>query len=252
MTGRPQRYEDFVWLFDAWQQKRLKEGTPQRPVDFYRKWAESVDGPALEVGAGVGRIYLELLADDVDVHGIDLSADMLERLREKAAARGLDPSVRVADVTDFEPEREYGLVYMARSFKYLSTLSDQRAALRNVHDALAPDGLLVLDSKVPCFDVIAESTEPQEDTFEIDGVPHRVVTYLDIQDEVEQVACWHLEGYREGELLAEHEVPIAMTPKRQFELLFGDAGFEEWTAYGDYDGTPLGPSDTEMAWVVQP
>lgn len=39
---------------------------------FYRDLARQAREPVLEVGVGTGRIYLELLADDLDIHGIDL------------------------------------------------------------------------------------------------------------------------------------------------------------------------------------
>ena len=55
-------------------------------VRFYRNLAGEVDGPTLEVGVGTGRIYLELLADGVDIDGIDVSPAMIDQLREYAAS----------------------------------------------------------------------------------------------------------------------------------------------------------------------
>lgn len=44
------------------------------------------DGPALELGIGTGRIALPLSRRSVAVHGIDLSAAMVDRLRAKPVA----------------------------------------------------------------------------------------------------------------------------------------------------------------------
>ena len=52
-------------------------------ADFLAELAGA--GPALELGIGTGRIALPLAARGVAVHGIDASARMVEKLREKAA-----------------------------------------------------------------------------------------------------------------------------------------------------------------------
>jgi len=53
-------------------------------VDFLADLAG--DGAALELGIGTGRIALPLAARGVPVHGIDLSPDMVARLRKKPGA----------------------------------------------------------------------------------------------------------------------------------------------------------------------
>ena len=50
-------------------------------VDFLAGLAG--EGRALELGIGTGRIALPLVARGVEVHGIDLSKAMVERLRAK-------------------------------------------------------------------------------------------------------------------------------------------------------------------------
>lgn len=245
-------FDGVARTFDAWQRKQDGGENPPELVAFYRELAREVEGPVLEVGAGTGRVYLDLLADGLDVDAIDVSADMLARLREKAAARRLDPSLEVADVTDFEPDREYGLVYAVRVFGHLSSLADQRAAFRNVRAALAPGGLFALEVFVPDIELIGETYgEPWEETVEVDGVTHRIVRCIELVDEVEQVARWHWEVYRDGRLRTEGEVPLALIPKRQFELLFELAGFDDWTVYGDHDRSPLESTDQEMIWVAE-
>ncbi len=52
-----------------------------RTVDFLAELAG--DGAALELGIGTGRIALPLSRRGVRVHGIDLSAAMVARLRAK-------------------------------------------------------------------------------------------------------------------------------------------------------------------------
>jgi SAM-dependent methyltransferase len=246
-------FDPFAAVYDA----RIEDGDgmPTEDVPFYRDLAREADGPALEVGVGTGRVYLELLADGLDVDGVDLSPGMLERCREKADARGLDAAVWEADVTEFDPDREYGLVYApARAFNHLPTLPDQRAALERIRAALAPGGRFALNTFVPGFDVVAEDYgEEQVEHVTVDGTEYRYVSVATLDDAVEQVSSYRKELYAAatGELVAERETPLALVPKRQFELLFETAGFSAWTVHGGFGGDPLTGADQEMVWVVE-
>lgn len=221
-------------------------------VAFYRELAREVDGPVLELGVGTGRIYLELLANGIDIDGLDLSEHMLEQLHENAQARDLEPSVWSADITDFDTDRTYGLIYApARAFNHLPSLADQRAALRNIHDTLSPDGRFALNTYVPRFETVVDDYgTPHEEQLEVDGDSYRIVRTSQLVDEVEQLIRLHWEVYHEDELLAERETPLALIPKRQFELLFEVAEFSEWRVYGGFDRDPLESADQEMVWIA--
>jgi SAM-dependent methyltransferase len=246
-------FDPFARVYDA--RMTDQDGMPVDDVAFYRDLAREADGPALEVGVGTGRVYLELLDAGLDVDGVDLSPGMLERCRETADERGLDATVREADVTAFEPDREYGLVYApARAFNHLPRLDDQRAALERIRGALEPGGRVALNTFVPSFEVVAESYgEPEEEQVTVDGTTYRYVALTGLHDEVEQVATYRKELYRAdtGELVAERETPLALVSKREFELLFDAAGFTDWTVYGGFDREPLASADQEMVWVAE-
>lgn len=220
-------------------------------IDFYRELANETGGPALELGVGTGRVYLELLADGVDIDGIDLSERMLDQLRENAREDDLDPSVWKGDMTDFETDRKYDLVFApARAFNHLPSLAEQRAVLRNVREVLTPDGRFALNTYVPRFETVANYGTPQKEQLEVDSVSYRIVRTSKLVDEVEQLVSIQWEVHREGELIAERETPIALIPKRQFELLFELAGFSDWQVYGGFGREPLESADEEMVWIV--
>lgn len=222
-------------------------------VAFYRDLAGATDGPALEVGVGTGRVYLDLRREGLDVDGIDVSAGMLDRLREKAADEGLDVSVWQGDVTALDTERAYGLVYCpARAFNHLATLAEQRAAVRSVHDALAPGGRFALNTFVPDPEFVAEhygTWDGREVT--VDGEAFTVELRTDLEDAVELVAEYRKRIVQDGEVLAEVATPLALVSKRQFELLFEVAGFSEWRFYGGFERDPLESSAQEMVAVAR-
>lgn len=84
----PGDFFDLAADLDPWLTGR---GVETNDVAFYRDLARESDGPALELGVGAGRVYLELLAEGLDVDGVDLSEEALANLREAAADRGLKP-----------------------------------------------------------------------------------------------------------------------------------------------------------------
>jgi SAM-dependent methyltransferase len=213
----------------------------------------TADGPALEVGVGTGRVYLDLLAAGLDVDGIDVSAGMLDRLREKAAAEGLAPSVWQADVTELEADREYGLVYCpARAFNHLDSLDAQRAATERAYESLADGGRFALNTFVPDPEFLAEHYgEWDGSEVTVDGETYRVESRTDLADPVELVASYRKRVRQDGETVAEVETPLALVPRRQFELLFERAGFAEWTFHGGFEGDPLESSEQELVAVAR-
>ena len=222
-------------------------------VAFYRDLARDADGPALEVGVGTGRVYLDLLGEGLDVDGIDVSEGMLERLREKGTDAGVEPSVRVADVTRLESDREYGLVYApARAFNHLHTLEAQRAATRRVHDTLAPGGRFALNTFVPDPAFVAEHYGEWEGSeVTVDGETYTVESRTDLSDAVEMVADYRKRVRRGEEVLAAVETPLALVPRRHLELLFELAGFSEWSFFGGFDRDPLTDPSQEMVAVAR-
>lgn len=222
-------------------------------AEFYVELARDADGPVLEVGCGTGRVYLELLRAGVDASGIDLSAGMLDVLRERASEAGLDPRVRQADMRSFRAEREYGLVIVPfRAFLHNLTLADQKAALRSFRDALAPGGTLALNFFTPNFEFVCENYgEERVRTIEHEDEAYdlRVVTELD--DAVEQIARTDQMLEQDGEVIRESSYRIALVSKREFELLLEATGWSDWTVYGGFDGDPLEDASQEMVWVVE-
>lgn len=115
-------------------------------VAFLRELAR--EGPALELGIGTGRVALPLREAGVDVHGIDASRPMVDRLRAKAGAS--DISVTIGDFRDFELPDRYSLIYVVfNTFFGLLTQDDQVLCFRAVSRHLTDDGAFVMEAFVP-------------------------------------------------------------------------------------------------------
>ncbi|TMC05166.1 MAG: class I SAM-dependent methyltransferase [Chloroflexi bacterium] len=88
-------------------------------------------GPVLELGIGTGRIAIPLVERGIEVHGIELSEPMVERLREKPLGR--DIPVAMGDFGDVAVEGRYSLVFCV--FSTFFCLPDQESQLRSTWPA---------------------------------------------------------------------------------------------------------------------
>lgn len=115
-------------------------------VDFLADLAGN--GRALELGIGTGRIALPLAQRGVPVHGIDLSAAMIARLRAKPG--GEDIAVAVGDFATTTVDGVFALAYLVfNTIMNLTTQQAQVACFRNVAAHLQPGGHFVIEVTVP-------------------------------------------------------------------------------------------------------
>jgi SAM-dependent methyltransferase len=115
-------------------------------VDFLSERAGS--SAALELGIGTGRIALPLAARGVPVHGIDLSHDMVARLRAKPG--GDEIPVAIGDFSTTRVDGAFTLVYLVfNTINNLTTQDAQVACFQNVASHLAPGGCFVVEVGVP-------------------------------------------------------------------------------------------------------
>lgn len=169
-------------------QDTLFRAASRDDVAFYRERAGAVDGPALELGCGAGRIWLELLDAGIDADGLNLSTASLSVLRENATDRGLTPRVWQRDMSAFAVDREHGLVYCPfNAIQGLTAVEDQRGLLASAYEALAPGGAFVFDTFVPGFDRIASNWgECQSRTVQFRDAAVEYRTRTEIVDAVTQ------------------------------------------------------------------
>ena len=106
------------------------------------------DGAALELGIGTGRIALPLSKRGVRVHGIDLSAAMVAKLREKPGAEQIE--VTVGDFASTRVDGTFSLAYLVfNTISNLTTQDAQVACFQNAAAHLAPGGCFVIEVNVP-------------------------------------------------------------------------------------------------------
>lgn len=106
------------------------------------------DGPALEFGIGTGRIALPLSQRGIRVHGIDLSSEMIDRLRAKPGSDAIDTTI--GDIATIRVEGTFKLVYLVwNTIMNLTTQDEQVECFRNAAVHLEPGGHFVVEVMVP-------------------------------------------------------------------------------------------------------
>lgn len=114
------------------------------PNAFLAEHARTLRGPVLSLAEGEGRNAVFLASLGLDVHGVDGSAVGLSKAQALARSRNVDIRIQVADLRDFEPEREhYGSV--------VSISAHLPGAVRRrlyplLERCLVPGGILLLEA----------------------------------------------------------------------------------------------------------
>jgi len=216
-------------------------------VAFYREQALAAGGPVLDVGCGTGRVLLPLLQVGIDADGLDPSAAMLERARQKTRAAGFHPQLHQVGMQEFRVPRRYALILIAfNTFVHNLTQPDQIATLQICREHLRAEGRLLFDLFYPGLEYLSQP----------EGVPvlEHEVTYPDTGHRLQIYDTRRLERLQQiqhseieiRELNAEGEV-VRTCPSRtatrwiykpEMELLLQLAGYARWEITG-FEGERL-------------
>jgi SAM-dependent methyltransferase len=142
----------------------------EEDLPLWRALAREAGGPVLDVGAGTGRVSIDLAAGGVDVVALEADVSLLEVLERRAD--GLPVETVVADARDFALPRRFPLVIVPmQTLQLLGGPLGRAAFLRCALEHLAPGGLLAaaLADAMDCFDDEREMPPPP-DACEIAGV----------------------------------------------------------------------------------
>jgi SAM-dependent methyltransferase len=105
-------------------------------------------GPVLELGIGTGRVALPLAQRGHEVHGIDASEAMVEKLRGKNGGEGIP--VSIGNFAELDVEGEFSLVYVVfNTFFVLLSQEEQVRCFSNVARRLREGGVFVIEAFVP-------------------------------------------------------------------------------------------------------
>jgi SAM-dependent methyltransferase len=235
----------------------LAMGQVDYDLDFCLGLARAAGGPILEVCCGTGRVLLPILRAGFDVDGLDLAPALLDRLRQKGAAGGLQPRLFQADMRSFRLERRYALILITgNAFVHNLTTEDQISTLSCCREHLRPGGMLYFDAFFPGREFLAadgkrvlegEIRHPETglpvrfyDNRKMDYVEQRQhsINEIEFLDATGAVTATH-----------RNQATMRWIYKGEMALLLQVAGFGRYSIYGGFDRRPL-MKDTD-GMVVQ-
>jgi SAM-dependent methyltransferase len=193
-----------------WHDVECGSYTADLPV--WRELAERAGGPVLELGAGTGRVALDLAAQGHEVTALDADAELLAELEARAERGGLAIETVVADARR-PPAGAARFALVIAPMQFLQVVGGREAradVLRGVAEALVPGGLFAtavaaLDDAVPPED----AEPPLPDVGERDGWVYSSLP-LDVRPEPGGVAVERLRQVvsPRGRLTEEHHTQL--------------------------------------------
>lgn len=233
-----------------------QQDNPTADIPFYAARLPSAGAHVLELGCGTGRVLLPLASSCGYIHGMDSSAAMLARCREKVERARLSPErvqLTLGDIARFELRRRFDLIIAPfRVLQNLETEGDVHGLMGCIRDHLARSGSAILNvfqPKLPPDELRRAWCEPGErqdgETTLADG-SRLVWSHRRVRLSPDPLIVYPELIYRHlsatGELLDESVLPIAMRCwyPSELERLVVEHGFRVIERLGGYEGEAWG------------
>jgi SAM-dependent methyltransferase len=140
-------------------------------LEVWRDMAQRHGGPVLDVGAGTGRVTLDLARAGYAVTALDICDELLTTLRRRAA--GLNVTTVVADARSFRLQGRFPLcIVPMQTIQLLGGAEGRARFLGRACEHLAAGGSLAiaLADELEPFEISETTLGPLPDVREIDGV----------------------------------------------------------------------------------
>jgi len=225
-------------------------------VPFWRNLALNAGGPVIELGCGTGRIAVPLGRAGVPLVGVDRSAPMLDRARQRLRRGRLTDRVRLirGDIRVLPFAKSAAAMVMA-PYGILQSLLRERdlaATLADVHRVLEPGGAFGLE-------LVADlpSWEEYRKRISLTGWRgRRGGEHLTLTETVRQDPARHLTIFdqeftrRSGRVRRVHRFSLTFRTLSVPQLVrrLERAGFEITALLGDYRGKPW--DARAEVWVI--
>ena len=243
-----QGWDDYAPFYD-WENAQT---LARRDVPFWQRLAAAQEGRVLELGCGTGRLTVPVARAGARVVGIDRSAPMLARARQRLRRSRASALLLRGDIRrlPFRTRAKFAMVMAPYGMlQSLTSERDLRATLDAVHGALQRGGLFAIDL-VPDLPRWAEYDRRVSLTGR-HGRGHVRLTESVRQDRKKGLTIFDQEyEERRGRERAVKRFSLTFRTisvpqmRRRLEL----AGFRIDAVLGDYDG---GPFDARAdVWII--
>jgi ubiquinone/menaquinone biosynthesis C-methylase UbiE len=213
---------------------------------FLRLFKEQRVERALDSACGTGHHAIALAQQGYQVVGADLSAAMIERARENAAAAGVDIAFHTAGLGELRTVGQSfdAVLCLGNSLPHLLTAQAVGEALADFAAVLRPGGLLVIQNRN--FDLVwAERERFMSPQAHRDGDQEwlflRFYDFYDATVVFNMIRLW-----RKGQGWEQAVESTELRPifRDEFAVALEAAGFDRVLFYGSYDGSTFDPTQS--------
>jgi SAM-dependent methyltransferase len=192
-------------------------------------------GAALDLCCGPGRHATALAARGFRVTGVDRTAFLLGKARERAEAENLDIEFVQEDMSHFIRPDAFDLaISMYTSFGYFDDKETDMTVLRNILASLKPGGVFVIDMMGK--ELLARIFEETNSTRYEDG--SLVIRRREIFDDFTRIRNdWVLV---QGDDVTSFTLHHTIYSGQELRMLMESAGFVDIQLFGNLDGAPYG------------
>jgi SAM-dependent methyltransferase len=149
----------------------LECGSYARDLEVWRDLAAEHGEPILDVGAGTGRVTLDLARRGHRVTALDRDPELLAALGERAHRASVETVV--GDAREFELQRRFALIIVPmQTIQLLGGADGRRQFLRRARQHVQPGGTvaIAITDTLELFEVSEGAASPLPDICEIDGI----------------------------------------------------------------------------------
>ncbi len=238
---------------------------------YYRAAIGRFGQPALDLACGTGRILLPLLAEGIDIDGVDVSPDMLAFALAHAQRDGLAPRLVPQAMHELDLPRTYRTILICDSFGIGGRRDHDRLALGAIRRHLEPEGALVFSLELP-YDGLDERRwarwlagrrndlpspwpEHGERRRTTDGDDLELLNRLGAFDPLRQVERLDIRArlWHDGAVAAEEERSLLACVyfAQEVVAMLEAAGFGDIAVEGRYTGRPAADDDGTVVFVAR-
>ena len=253
MTRTRNPFDRFARLYDWEHDHYLLD------VDVHVAFAARFGGPVLELACGSGRLLAPLAQAGFRATGVDSSAAMLERARQRLDALGVHAELVEQRMEALDLDDRFRTIILGLdSFGLLVKRDDQLSALRAAKRHATHDARLILDvsngnlrgASEPPEELLHDMTLPDPDTGR--PITKFVLRRPKPAEQLDELMFFYDEQDQRGYLKRSMvELRLRWFTRFELELLLQTAGWQIEELYGGYDLAAYGPTSDRILLVAR-
>ena len=118
-------------------------------VSYFKKAIQHSGVPALDVGCGTGRILVPCLEAGIEVHGTDISSEMIDYCQAKLDSRNLQTNLYVSPTHELDLDYEYKTIISCGVFGVGTSREEDFEGMKRLKKHLISGGKFIFDFYLP-------------------------------------------------------------------------------------------------------